>query len=85
VLRHFIRLGAEDSVEIVQTAGAVGGHRPPGTRLDAGEFLQFMGLLKLAEHAYESIRQKENEGAGRAARQPEQAMSAYEVSGNAQA
>lgn len=81
VLTYFIGLGIADAVEIVQTGGAAGGLRPPETRLEAREFLQFMGLLKRAEQACSIITQEE---ARQAAGQPAPAMFAYGISGISQ-
>lgn len=77
VLRHFAGLGVEGAVEIVQTGGAAGGLRPPGTRMEASELLQLMGMMRLAEEACAKIAQQGNE------RQPR--MLAYGISGHAQA
>lgn len=86
-LRRFVGLGVEGAVEIVQTGGAPGGLRPAGTRMEEGELMLFIGMIKRAEEAYRKIMEQEagkRRAAGLPAEAPPPAV-AYVVSGSAQA
>jgi hypothetical protein len=48
VLTHFLSLGVEGAVQIVQTEPAAGGMRPAGTQLSTAEFSDFVNLVSAA-------------------------------------